>query len=221
MYSRMRYIILWRDPRTSGAIFLSLLLVFISLVYYSVIEVATCIAIPCLIVTLAIRCVSAAKCFFLKKQMENPFQCWLAEEWEISGNRMDSINKLVADTVNRIAVNIKKKILVEDVFDSLKGLLYLFVWYYIGKCLSGMALLFIGFVGLFTIPKLCEVYRRELDVLYKRLDQKYNEIMPRLQERIPLLANHGPTMAHKNKATKPTPVEEPKESKDNKEEKIE
>merc|ERR1712183_1095115 len=117
---------------------------------------------------------------------------------------------------NRVAVNMKKKILVEDVADSLKGLLYLIVWYYIGKCLSGMTLLFIGFVGLFTIPKLCEVYRRELDTIHKRLDQKYNEIMPKLQKQIPLLANQG----HKNKSTKtapPPPAEEP--PKENKEEK--
>ena len=33
---------------------------------------------------------------------------------------MDSINKYVADTVNKIAINIKKKLLVEDVFDSVK-----------------------------------------------------------------------------------------------------
>lgn len=206
IYSRMRYVILWREPRTTGVILLSLLVIFISLVYYSVIQVATCIAIPCLILTLAIRSLAAAKCFFLKKPMENPFQCWLSEEWELSGNRMDTINKYVADTVNRIVLNIKKKLLVEEVFNSVKGLLYLFVWYYIGKYLSGMTLLFIGCIGLFSIPKLCEMYRRELDMLYKRLDQKYNEIIPRLHDRIPLLAANWP---HKNKSTTKTTTTTP------------
>jgi len=218
----MRYLILWREPRTTGVILLSLLLVFISLTYYSVIEVITCIAIPCLVVTLAIRSLSAAKCFFLKKPMENPFQCWLSEEWELSGNRMDSINKYVADAINIIAINIKKKLLVEDVLNSIKGLLYLFMWYYIGKWISGMTLIFIGCVGLFTIPKLCEIYRRELDVLYKRLDQKYNEIIPKLHDRIPLLVNYGSTMPHKNKSsTKTTTTTTPEETKEVKEEKTE
>jgi len=197
VYSRMRYIIMWREPRTSGVVLLSLLFVILSLVYYSFIQVLTCIAIPCLLLTITIRSLVAVKCFFLKKPVENPFQFWLSEEWKLSGNRMDTINKYVADCVNRTVQNLQKKLLVDDVFDSFKGLLYLILWYFIGKHLSGMTLLFIGCIGVFSIPKLCEMYRRELDVMYKRLDQKYNEIIPRLHDRIPLLASNWP---HKKKS---------------------
>lgn len=191
LYATIRYVILWRDPRTSGAIFLSMLTVFVALLYYSVLVVLTCIAIPSLVITLGIRTVYAAKCFFLKKPVENPFQCWLAERWEINGNRLDSINKIVADTANRLVLNIKRKLLVESIIESLKGLLYLFIWYYIGKNISGMSLIFIGFVGIFTIPKLFEIYRREIDTILKMVDVKYNEIIQRVVELVPSLASRG------------------------------
>jgi len=180
-----RSLILWRDVRISGAVFASGLVVLLALSFYSVIVVATCIAIPCVVVTLAVRALYLAKCALLKQPTENPFQHWLDEGWEIGGDRMDSINRKVANIANTIVLEMKRILLVEDLVDTIRGLLFLYLWYYIGRNISGLTLLFLGFIGVFTIPKVYDMYRREIDNAVKQIRVKYDNTCARIVENIP------------------------------------
>lgn len=178
-------LLLWRNPRVSGIMLGLGLLVLLALSFYNVLVVITCLAIPLVVTTLSVRAMYSAKCALLKQQGENPFQHWLDEGWKIGDQRMDSINRRIADLTNTIVLEVKRNVLVEDFVDSLKSLLFLYLWYYIGKNISGLTLLFLGLVGLFTVPKIYDIYRKEIDGAIKQMRLKYEDFYSRLIDRIP------------------------------------
>jgi len=185
MNQQLRGIILWRDPRISGALFIFGLLVLIALSFYSVIVVFTCITIPTLVVTIVLRCLFAAKSAIFKQSNDHPFQYWLEEKWEVRGEKMDSMNRRAAYYANTIVLHAKKIIFVEDFLESLKGLVFLYMWYYIGKNISAITLMFLGYFGLFTIPKVYDMYRKHIDCALKQIHLKYEECYQRIIDNVP------------------------------------
>lgn len=177
--------LLWRDVRTSAALFGLLLFLLSALSFYSVLTVVTCLAIPLITVMLMLRAIWVLKCAFLKETLDNPFQSWLDKDIELNNDKIATCNKQFLLVINDVAICIRKIVLVADLLDTAKALGVLFFLYYMSNNFGGITLLFACVVIAFTIPKIFDLYQDDICRVTKGFTDKYNDVYARIKAAIP------------------------------------
>jgi len=178
-------ILLWKDARKSAAAFILSLFLLTAFSFYSVLTVLTCIAIPFLSVMLTLRAIWVLKCVFMKESLDNPFQSWLAKDIELNEDKITNYNKSLLLFVNKYAIYFRKICLVADLMITAKALGILFLMYYLGNAFSGITLLFAADIIAFTIPKVFQMYQKEIESFKKKLTDKYNDFHSKVQAAMP------------------------------------
>ena len=77
----------------------------------------------------------------------------LGVETTIPQEKIDTIAQSAGDKLNLVIAEVRKFVLIENVFDSVKFGLALWLLTYIGSWFNAMTLVILAWVGLFTIPK--------------------------------------------------------------------
>ena len=73
----------------------------------------------------------------------------------VSPERVNELANKATDKLNNAILELRRLFLVENMMDSIKFGLSLWVLTYIGSWFNAMTLVLISWVGLFTIPKVC------------------------------------------------------------------
>ena len=77
--------------------------------------------------------------------------------------------------VNEALTKCRNLFLVEDIFESVKFAMALWCLTYVGAWFNGLSLLIIAFVGLFTLPKVYENNKTQIDSNLNLVKGKINE----------------------------------------------
>ncbi|XP_065681702.1 uncharacterized protein LOC105848480 isoform X2 [Hydra vulgaris] len=80
-------LIYWKNAMQTVATFLSGLIVLLALYFYSVLEVLSCIAIPSLVITMAMRIIYYILNMIFKENFEHPFKIWLKKDLNLSKDK--------------------------------------------------------------------------------------------------------------------------------------
>lgn len=78
---------------------------------------------------------------------------FLGVETTIPQEKIDTIAQSAGDKLNLVIAEVRRFVLIENVFDSVKFGLALWLLTYIGSWFNAMTLVILAWVGLFTIPK--------------------------------------------------------------------
>lgn len=89
------------------------------------------------------------------------------------------LDKFVAG-LHKALVEIRRRILIEDIVDSTKFALLLWAMTYIGHWFNGLSLLILNYVALFTLPKVYENNKTQIDANLEIVREKINLISERL-----------------------------------------
>ncbi|XP_047132168.1 uncharacterized protein LOC105848480 isoform X1 [Hydra vulgaris] len=155
-------LIYWKNAMQTVATFLSGLIVLLALYFYSVLEVLSCIAIPSLVITMAMRIIYYILNMIFKENFEHPFKIWLKKDLNLSKDKIELITQRICDGVNATIQYIKRILFVDEFIPSLKALVVLFGCHYVGRKFSGLTLIFLCYIGVFFLPKLLKRYEKEL-----------------------------------------------------------
>jgi len=82
---------------------------------------------------------------------------------------------VVLKHANDLLHQLKRLFFVEDIFETLKFALMLWALTYVGAYFSGTALIILAFVGLFTLPKVYELYQPQIDHYYGIVESKIKQ----------------------------------------------
>ncbi|KAG5881488.1 hypothetical protein JTB14_029155 [Gonioctena quinquepunctata] len=183
---KVESLIYWRDPKKSGPVFGGVLLVLLALTYFSLISVVAYLSLISLSVTIAFRIYKNIVQAVQKTGDGHPFKEYLELDVSLPQDKVKEISEVVVAHVNAAIVELRRLFLVEDLVDSIKFGVLLWTLTYLGAWFNGMTLIIIAWVALFTLPKVYETNKTQIDSNLEIVRTKLAEITTKIKAAIPM-----------------------------------
>ncbi|XP_023025655.1 reticulon isoform X5 [Leptinotarsa decemlineata] len=179
-------LIYWRDPKKSGPVFGGVLLVLLSLTYFSLISVVAYLSLLALSLTIAFRIYKNVVQAVQKTGDGHPFKDFLEMDMSLPQDKVKEISEVIVAHVNAAVVELRRLFLVEDLVDSIKFGVLLWTLTYLGAWFNGMTLIIIAWVALFSLPKVYETNKTQIDANLEIVRTKLAEITTKIKAAIPM-----------------------------------
>ncbi|XP_076622052.1 reticulon isoform X5 [Colletes latitarsis] len=179
-------LIYWRDPKKSGPVFGCILGVLLSLAYFSLISVLAYLSLIVLTGTIIFRINKTILQAIQKTSDGHPFKKILELDLTVPAEKVHEVADVAVAHANAAVSELRRLFLVEDFVDSLKFGVLLWCLTYVGSWFNGMTLIIIGVVALFTLPKIYETNKAQIDQNLAVVRGKINEFTAKIKAAIPL-----------------------------------
>jgi len=176
---------LWEDPIHSGVVFGSVLVTLISICYYSLISVVAYVSLTALLAVLSLKIYTYVMVTFLKKETVNPLAKFSDINLTVSEDKVNQFANNATNKLNTSLLELRRLFLVENMLDSVKFGLSLWVLTYIGSWFNAMTLILLSWVGLFSVPKIYLNNRTQIDPVLDKVKAQLNEISGKVAAMIP------------------------------------
>lgn len=176
---------LWECPIFTGIVFSSVLAALISICYYSLITVIAYTSLFILMGVAGVKLYTYVMVTFLKKETANPIAKYTGMDVTIAPERVNEIANKATDKLNCTILELRRLFLVENMMDSIKFGLSLWVLTYIGSWFNAMTLIMVSWVGLFSIPKIYLNNAAQIDPILDQVKAKLDEISGKVFALIP------------------------------------
>jgi reticulon-1 len=178
-------LIYWRDVKKTGAVFGSLLVVLLSLTYFSLISVTAYLLLAVMTGTLSYRIYKNVLQAVQKSNEGHPFKTFLEMDLVVPQDKVKDVVEVVVKHTNCTVSELRRLFLVEDLVDSIKFAIMLWCFTYIGAWFNGLTLIILAFVGLFTLPKVYETYKVQIDHYVGIILAQVNDVVSKIKAKIP------------------------------------
>ncbi|XP_060874920.1 reticulon-1-B-like isoform X2 [Metopolophium dirhodum] len=183
---KVEALVYWRDPISSGIVFGATLVVLLSFAYMSLISVVAYLAMFIQSGCILLRLYKTALQTVNKTNESHPFQEYLDLDIRLPQEKAEEVSKLAVVHVNAVLVELRRLLLAEDLVDSAKFFGILWVLTYVGALFNGLTLIIIGFVALFTLPKVYENNKTQIDQNIEVVRSKIAELTNKVRAAIPI-----------------------------------
>lgn len=187
MDPRVIDLIYWRDVRKTGVVFGSTMVTLLCLSFYSVLSVISYLSLALLTVTLSYRMYKNVLQAVQKSGDGHPFKNYLDMDIDLPADRVHDITDLVLKHVTSCLKALRRLFLVDDLVDSLKFALGLWVCTYIGSWFDDMTLIILFVVSIFTLPKVYETHKTQIDHYLELGMTKVKTVWDQVKEKVPML----------------------------------
>jgi len=179
-------ILYWEDPVQSGAVFGTVLVTLVSLCYYSLITVASYTCLTLLMVVLAVKLYSYVMVMLKKAEPgSDPLAMVAAMPITVPADTISNMSPCVAKTLNNFTTELRRLFLVENMVDTIKFGLSLWLLTYLGSWFNFLTLIILGWLGLFTVPKLYINNQAQADEVIGKVMAQVEEIKGKVVALIP------------------------------------
>ncbi|XP_022221958.2 reticulon-1 isoform X2 [Drosophila obscura] len=193
-YGLVESLIYWRDVKKSGIVFGAGLITLVAISSFSVISVFAYLSLLALFGTVAFRIYKSVTQAVQKTSDGHPFKEYLELDLTLSQEKVQNIAGVAVAHINGFTAELRRLFLVEDLIDSIKFGVILWVFTYIGAWFNGMTLVILAFVSLFTLPKVYENNKQSIDTYLDLVRSKLTEITDKIRVAIPI-GNKKPVAA--------------------------
>ncbi|XP_041353077.1 reticulon-1-A-like isoform X2 [Gigantopelta aegis] len=184
---RVLELIYWRDVRKTGMVFGSMIFILLSLAYCSLLSVLAYLSLAMLTVTLTFRVYKNIMSAVQKTGEGHPFKKFLEMEIDLPEDKVQKAVQNILKHVNCTAKELRRLFLIEDLVDSIKFGLLLWVLTYVGSWFNGMTLIILGVVSIFTLPKVYETYKVQIDNYMGKAQTQIDKVLAQVQAKLPFL----------------------------------
>ncbi|KPU73839.1 uncharacterized protein Dana_GF14162, isoform C [Drosophila ananassae] len=188
-YGLVESLIYWRDVKKSGIVFGAGLITLLAISSFSVISVFAYLSLLTLFGTVAFRIYKSVTQAVQKTNDGHPFKEYLDLDLTLSQEKVQNIAGVAVAHINGFVAELRRLFLVEDLIDSIKFGVILWVFTYIGAWFNGMTLVLLAFVSLFTLPKVYENNKQSIDTYLDLVRSKLTEITDKIRVAIPIGKN--------------------------------
>lgn len=178
-------LIYWKCLKKTGVVFAMTMLVLLSLKCYTVISVITFFSMAVLTVALLYRVGMTVMGAIQKTGTENAFKHLLEKDTDIPKEKVAEVAEQCTEHLNCAVRHLKKLFLVEDIVDSIKFGVLLWVLSYAGAWFSFLTLLIIDVVLLFSLPKVYEDHQAVIDEYFGLARTKVGEVLDQVKSKLP------------------------------------
>merc|ERR1712168_1061981 len=170
-------LIYWKDIKKSAAVAASSLLLLIALSIFSVLTVVSYISLTVLTVTFSYAVYKRTLAAVQKSNEGHPFGQYLEMDLSISPEKAQEYAEITSSYMATYVGELRRLVLVEDMIDSIKFGIFLWVMTYVGAWFNGLTLLILGLVSMFSLPKTYEVYQEQIDAYLALAQDQVKGIM--------------------------------------------
>uniref|UniRef100_A0A2K6GIB3 Reticulon n=1 Tax=Propithecus coquereli TaxID=379532 RepID=A0A2K6GIB3_PROCO len=142
----------WRDIKQTGIVFGSFLLLLFSLTQFSVVSVVAYLALAALSATISFRIYKSVLQAVQKTDEGHPFKAYLELEITLSQEQIQKYTDCLQFYVNSTLKELRRLFLVQDLVDSLKFAVLMWLLTYVGALFNGLTLLLMV-IYMFTKPR--------------------------------------------------------------------
>ncbi|KAM4665270.1 reticulon-1 isoform 1-T1 [Amazona ochrocephala] len=175
----------WRDIKQTGIVFGSLLLLLFSLTQFSVVSVVAYLALAGLSATISFRIYKSVLQAVQKTDEGHPFKAYLEMEMNLSQDQIQKYTDCLQLYVNSTVKELRRLFLVQDLVDSLKFAVLMWLLTYVGALFNGLTLLIMAVVSMFTLPVVYDKYQAQIDQYLGLVRTHINTVVAKIQAKIP------------------------------------
>ncbi|KAF0045646.1 hypothetical protein F2P81_002175 [Scophthalmus maximus] len=175
----------WRDPKKSGLVFGLSMLLLLSLAAFSVISVASYLLLALLCVTITFRIYKSVVQAVQKSGDGHPFKVLIDKDVSIPPETFRKHVDASLTYINRALKQMSRLFLVEDLVDSLKLAVVMWLLTYVGAVFNGITILILADILLFAVPPVYEKNKTQIDQYIDVARTQVNTTMAKLQEKLP------------------------------------
>ncbi|KAM9501399.1 reticulon-3 [Clarias gariepinus] len=184
-------LVYWRDPKKSGVVFGISLLLLLSLAAFSVISVISYLLLALLCVTISFRVYKSVIQAVQKSSEGHPFKELMEKDVSLSPETFRKHVDGCLTYINRGLKQLSRLFLVEDLVDSLKLAVVMWLMTYVGAVFNGITILILVDILAFTIPPLYEKYKTQIDHYFELVRTHVNTAVAKIQEKLPKSAKRS------------------------------
>ncbi|XP_041921304.1 reticulon-4-like isoform X1 [Alosa sapidissima] len=175
----------WRDVKTTGVVFGANLLLLFSLTMCSIISVLSYVALALLSVTITFRIYKGILQAIQKSDEGHPFKLYLDKELALSEEMAHKYSDVALARINSFIIELRRLFLVEDLVDSLKFAVFMWILTYIGALFNGLTLLILGLIAVFSCPIVYEKHQTQIDHYLAMVNNQVKDIVGKVQAKVP------------------------------------
>ncbi|XP_057634608.1 reticulon-3 isoform X2 [Chionomys nivalis] len=186
--SQVRDLIFWRDVKKTGFVFGTTLIMLLSLAAFSVISVVSYLILALLSVTISFRVYKSVIQAVQKSEEGHPFKAYLDVDITLSSEAFHNYMNAAMVHVNRALKLVIRLFLVEDLVDSLKLAVFMWLMTYVGAVFNGITLLILAELLVFSVPIVYEKYKTQIDHYVGIARDQTKSIVEKIQAKLPGIA---------------------------------
>ncbi|XP_069821692.1 reticulon-3 isoform X1 [Dendropsophus ebraccatus] len=175
----------WRDVKKSGMVFGGTMVLLLSLAAFSIISVISYLILALLTVTISFRIYKSVMQAVQKSDEGHPFKALLDKDITLSSENLQKKANASLGHVNHALKYIVRLFLVEDLVDSLKFALLMWLMTYVGAVFNGITLLILGVLVAFSAPIVYEKYKVQIDHYVSLVHGHVKSITEKIQAKLP------------------------------------
>nr|AGG81571.1 reticulon 4 isoform A [Ambystoma mexicanum] len=175
----------WRDIKKTGVVFGASLFLLLSLTVFSIVSVSAYIALALLSVTISYRIYKGVFQAIQKSDEGHPFRAYLDHEVALSEELIQKYSNVALGHLNCTVKELRRLFLVEDLVDSLKFAVLMWVLTYVGALFNGLTLLILALISLFSIPVIYERHQAQIDHYLGLVNKTLKDTIAKVQSKIP------------------------------------
>ncbi|XP_060614383.2 reticulon-3 isoform X1 [Anolis sagrei] len=188
----VRDLIFWRDVKKTGLVFSTTLILLLSLAAFSVISVISYLILALLSVTISFRVYKSVIQAVQKSEEGHPFKAYLDLDVALSSEAFHNYVSSAMVHVNHALKAIMRLFLVEDLVDSLKLAVAMWLMTYVGAIFNGITLLILGELLVFSLPLVYEKYKTQIDHYVGIARDQIKSVVTKIQAKLPGAAKKKP-----------------------------
>ncbi|XP_036425664.1 reticulon-4a isoform X2 [Colossoma macropomum] len=178
-------LVYWRDLQRTGICFGASLFLLLSLSACSIVSVLAYISLALLSVTISFRIYKGIVQAVQKSEDGHPFKMYLEQDIAVSADVVHKYSELALGRFNATVKELRRLFLVEDLVDSLKFAVLMWILTYIGALFNGLTLIIIAHVAVFTWPVVYEKHQVQIDHYYGLVNNQIKDVIAKIQAKIP------------------------------------
>ncbi|XP_035259781.1 reticulon-4a isoform X3 [Anguilla anguilla] len=175
----------WRDVKKSGVVFGTSLFLLLSLTLCSIVSICSYATLALLSVTVTFRIYKGILQAVQKSEEGHPFKAVLDQDVALSQDLVHKYSDLVLGRINYALRELRRLFLVEDLVDSLKFAVLMWILTYVGALFNGLTLLILGLISAFSLPVFYEKYQTQIDHYCGLVNNQVKDIVVKIQDKVP------------------------------------
>ncbi|XP_049928063.1 reticulon-4a isoform X4 [Epinephelus moara] len=175
----------WRDVKTTGVVFGAALLLLLSLTVCSIVSVCSYIGLALLSVTICFRIYKGILQAIQKSDEGHPFKQYLDQEVALPEDTVHKYSDMFLAKLNKIISELRRLFLVEDLVDSIKFAVLMWILTYVGSLFNGLTILILGLIAAFTCPIIYEKHQAQIDHYLALVNNQVKDIVGKIQAKVP------------------------------------
>ncbi|XP_028844284.1 reticulon-4b isoform X3 [Denticeps clupeoides] len=177
-------LVYWRDVKKSGLVFGTSLLLLLSLTMCSIVSVCSYIALALLSITITFRIYKGILQAVQKSDEGHPFKLYLDQEVTLSEDLVHKYSDVFLGRLNAAVGNLRSLFLVEDLVDSLKFAVLMWILTYVGALFNGLTILILGLIGAFSCPVIYEKHQTQIDHYLTMVNSQIKDVVEKIQSKV-------------------------------------